>query len=135
MDEHIIKKERSKRIFNIFLLLLLGVIYLLITKCTRISISCPIYSITGLYCPGCGISRLIIHISQGQFYMAFRSNMAIFILSPMLMYLLFKYIFGYINNKNKITRIDMYIVYFCIIVLVLFMIFRNITYFSYLQPI
>lgn len=94
-------------------------------------IYCPFHKITGLYCPGCGITRMIINITKGNFYQAFRYNPLLFILIPIAILLFINYLSKYklINQK---TQEKIYI--FLIIILIIFGIIRNIPFFSYLKP-
>ena len=39
---------------------------------------------TGLDCPGCGITRLMLSLSEGDLAAAFHANEALFILGPIL---------------------------------------------------
>ncbi len=93
---------------------------------------CPIYKVTKLYCPGCGITRMILSILKGDLYQAFRYNPLIFILIPLFFILLTNNIFlknKLINKKNK-ERIYITL----IAILIIYGIIRNIDYFSYLKP-
>lgn len=36
--------------------------------------SCPVHSLTGIYCPGCGATRSLMAMSDGNFLLAFRQN-------------------------------------------------------------
>lgn len=44
--------------------------------------SCPLHSLTGLKCPGCGSQRAIHHLLNGEFVAAFRQNMLLIIALP-----------------------------------------------------
>lgn len=54
--------------------LAVGAVYYVISKFTGLYIPCLFHEITGLYCPGCGVSRLCIHLIDFEFQQAFRSN-------------------------------------------------------------
>ena len=75
---------------------------------------------------------MMIFISRGEFYSAFRSNIAVFLLIPLIIYILIKYIYGYIVGENKLGKFDTKLIYFLIIILIIFMVLRNIQYFNYL---
>ena len=111
-----------------------GVIYYLMTQ-AGFSIPCYIHEITGLYCPGCGITRMFIRLIHLDFYGAFRSNPVVFAISPVLVVLLFKQQYSIIRygkvNQGKLTTV---IEVSLIIILLAFGILRNIPYFSFLQP-
>lgn len=46
---------------------------------------CPIKTITGLDCPGCGIQRATHHLLNGEFQLALVQNPLLFILTPYLL--------------------------------------------------
>ena len=58
------KQEYKERLLKLIKpigeILLLGFGYYLLVTFTNFSIPCPIEFITGKYCPGCGISRMLI---------------------------------------------------------------------------
>ena len=55
-------------------------IYYFLNFITNFAIICPFYLLTGLYCPGCGITRLLFSLVKLDFYQAFRYNPLVFIL-------------------------------------------------------
>lgn len=92
---------------------------------------CPFHKITNLYCPGCGITRMLLNILKGNFYQAFRYNPLLFTLTPLFIFLIINHFLKYkIINKKKQEII--YII--LIITLITFGILRNIPLFSYLKP-
>lgn len=94
-------------------------------------IFCPFYKITNLYCPGCGITRMILSIIQGDFYQAFRYNPLLFLLIPVFVFLGINHIFHY-KFLSKRRQEKFYII--LVVLLLLFGILRNIPLFSYLAP-
>ncbi|MDR1114959.1 MAG: DUF2752 domain-containing protein [Tannerella sp.] len=65
---------------------------------------CPVYTLTGYECPGCGSQRAFYNLFQGNFLTAFRYNPLMFILVP---YILLGIYIEYIANSsgNKIQRL------------------------------
>ncbi len=56
-------------------------------------LTCPVYELTGLYCPGCGSGRAVYSALQGRFAESFRYNPALYILGlPMLYVVLHEYL-------------------------------------------
>lgn len=45
---------------------------------------CPVWSLTGLYCPGCGVSRMCLRLLRLDFPGAFRANPLLFIALPVI---------------------------------------------------
>ena len=112
---------------NIIILLLIIILAYLL------NLGCPIHHIFGVYCPGCGITRMFISIFQLQFYQAFRYNPLVFIyLIGYLIYFIIKVILKKVFNKD--VKIPNTILYILIIIAILFGILRNIDSFNWLAP-
>ena len=62
---------------------LLGLAYYIVTQLTPLRIPCLFQKITGLACPGCGISHFCIRLLHLDFLGAARENLAIALLSPL----------------------------------------------------
>lgn len=66
----------------------LGIIYSFIVRYTPFCIPCFFQMVTGLKCPGCGITHLILYLMDFRFYDAFYANRFLFITSPVLVLIL-----------------------------------------------
>lgn len=121
-------KENIK-LLKIFLGLLA---YYIFSSITHIYIPCIFHLITGFYCPGCGVTRMLIAISHGDFYKAFRYNQLLFITFPFFVLLIIDLIICNFKGKKAIIyKIPnwLYTIYF--VICIIFMIIRNIfPYFS-----
>ena len=93
--------EWLKRVCKTILIMLgIGMGYLLFVRLTGIGIPCIIYKITGLECPGCGITRAIVEISKGNFSKALEYNALCFSVYPILtVYIFYRYI-KWVRYKN-----------------------------------
>ncbi len=125
----------SKKIF-----LIIGSIACVIAALTLmdyVAIPCVFYKITGLYCPGCGITRAILSLLKGDFYQAFRYNSIIFIDIPLILFLgFFERLFAKNNNVKAIIKcISNIILIILLIITILYGVMRNIPSFSYLAPV
>ena len=97
-------------------------------------IPCLFHKVTGLYCPGCGITRMIVSMFKGEFYQAFRYNMVMFVLFPFFIFFIVDYLFSVIRKKDALFRkIPSIILYILIGILILFAVLRNI--FPWLGPV
>ena len=117
---------------------LIGVIvligYLLLGEKLHIYIPCFIHRITGFYCPGCGVTRMLLSMLKLDFYRAYLYNKLLFILSPFALFLFLDYIYSMIKNKNPLYKnINNKVWYLLIIILVIYGVLRNI--FPSLAPI
>ena len=106
----------------------IGFLYYLLVLLTDFYIPCVFKMITGLKCPGCGITRMIMAIFRLDFSAAFRSNQLLFVaLPPMGMIYITKKV-HYIRTGTKMSngKILNFTAYLFIVVLVIFGIARNL---------
>lgn len=105
----------------------------ILLKYEYIHTNCITYQIMHLYCPGCGATRMLMHLVNGEIYQAFRYNPLVFILIPCLIIL---YIYECIHlilmgeaskNLEKILIV-------IAIALIAYGILRNFKYFEFLAP-
>ena len=116
------------------IILVLLILYLVLGHFFHIYVPCPINYVTGLYCPGCGITRMLFSIIKLDFYQAFRYNPLIFILffPSAILYLNFLYC----QYKNKVSwyiKIPRVVWYILLVLLLVYGVVRNFV--PYLQPI
>lgn len=133
--------NKAKRLLAVFLLLMAFIIFLLTYKYLKIkyniSIPCIIHEITGLFCPGCGITRAIFALLELDIKKAIKYNILIIIIFPFIIIYIINCLYIFINNlKKDPSKIFPKILwYFLLIITIVFGIIRNINYFSWLQPI
>ena len=117
-----IKTKQKGIILLLSLLLLILILF-------HINIPCPINLVTGLHCPGCGLTRMLKAICEFNFYQAFRYNMLLFILMPFFSFYFLNTIYCIITSqKDKMfyKKIPNIVIYILITVSLLFGILRNI---------
>lgn len=91
------------------------------------TVGCPINRLTGLKCPGCGVTRMILRILHLDFKTAFFYNPAIFCLVPL--WAAAFCIFMLLERRGKTAaaqKVKNIAVFFSIAVLVFFGVVRNI---------
>ena len=111
-----------KKKIIICLLLMGGLIsYYFLNKYLAFGLTCPFYQITHLYCPGCGITRLLFSLLELDFYQAFRYNPLVFLL--LLGFIIFNLI--EIIKRKKII-INNKVVYILLVVVILYGVLRNL---------
>lgn len=129
------KNRLITKVYSFSIIILLGLIYLIWINKTNIYIPCPFHFITGLKCPGCGISLMCISLFDFIFkgfkfnYLktAFNANPYILIILPFLIYVLLKQNIKWIKTGiYKETKVDKIITYTLLILTVLWGIIRNI---------
>ena len=74
----------AKRVRNILIALAVLVGYAVVCEFTAFRIPCPFYTVTGLKCPGCGMTRMCMDILHLDFRGAYLENRAIFVTLPVL---------------------------------------------------
>ena len=130
------KTQRIKKVVKAGVLIgILGLIYGLFSLKTGIKIPCVFHEITGLYCPGCGVTRMCLSLMKLQFYEAFRSNIGLALALPVLLPCLALWLCRYIQT-GTITFTKGQNRVFCglVVYFVLYGILRNIPAFSLLRP-
>ena len=117
----------NKNIRNVIIIVLAVIIYLIQGHFTHIYIPCLFHSVTGLWCAGCGGSRMVISILHGDFKQAFYYNQLLFVSTPIFLFFFIDYIISNIISKKELYKsIPKFVYYIYIVLLVLFMILRNI---------
>lgn len=126
-------KNRQYKLLLFFGLLVMYYIFAL----NNITIPCLFNKITNLYCPGCGITRMLLSIPKLNFYQAFRYNQLVFIFLPFILLLLIDFLLKWLNNQNNYIylRINNKVWVVLLIIVLVFGILRNIPLFDYLKPI
>ena len=125
----------KKRILKLLLIYIATTIILLLSLkiLDIIEYKCPYKELFHIFCAGCGTTRMIKALLKLQIYEAFRYNPLMFILGIIFgIYIIYISIL-YIKGK-KIQIPNTKILISLGILLVIYMILRNIPYFSFLAP-
>lgn len=103
-----------------------GFVYYMLAR-FHFAIPCIFRTITGLKCPGCGVTHMLINMVQMNFADAFAANPVLFILQPAIYYFIGKMYVCWVMDKNcKWNRIENIVLHTVIISLIIFGIIRNI---------
>ena len=123
----------KKALLKFLIVVLILIAYLLLGHFFHLYFRCPIYTVTKLYCPGCGLTRMLLSILKLDFYQAFRYNPLIFIMLPFIIFLYIEKTYSETKNKKSISKkIPNYVWYIILIIVLLYGILRNII--PYLEP-
>lgn len=115
-------------------LLLLMIVYFFVdARNSSIFPRCIFYSITGLYCPGCGSQRAFSSLLHGDLWQAINYNSLFIVCLPLLLY---SFIIAVINvfRKEKLIQKIFYSTFFVkvlLAVVVLFWIVRNLPFYPF----
>ena len=105
-----------------------GLLYYTLFSLTGLGLLCPLNLTTGLLCPFCGVSRMLISLLKFDFEAAFYYNGAIMILMPFWITVCMFYLYDYTKTGNKRFKKWMIItVYITLAIMLIFGILRNIT--------
>lgn len=120
-------KRRRRALCTVLILLSVAVVYALFCYSTNLGIPCLFNLVTGLKCPGCGITRMFICLLRLDFKKAFYYNPAVFVSLPIFAFIFIKLSYNYIRKGrlyfNKGFEIFLY---FLIGAFLIFGILRNI---------
>ena len=115
-----------KVVFGALVLLGIGALYAVFVNLTHIGIPCVFNLLTGLRCPGCGVTRMCIALLKLDFKTAFYENPAVFCMIPLAAAVTARLIYMYIRYGRKSDKYTNIALYFMIAVLIVFGIVRNI---------
>ena len=118
--------RRKKVIVGALILFAVGALYALFVTLTHKGIPCVFNLLTGLKCPGCGVSKMCLRLIRFDFKGAFEANPAIFCLLPLMSVTAARLIYVYIKHGRLRDRFSQYSVYFMIGVLLIFGVLRNV---------
>jgi hypothetical protein len=119
---------RRSTVVAIWTMLALGAIYLYLYEPGKTGFfpPCPFRMLTGLTCPGCGVTRALHHIVHGNFTAAFMLNPLFLIAIPFLLIAFLRYsiivLQGRVPRKNALPAPYIYAIFF---IVTSFWIFRN----------
>ena len=129
------KQRALKLIKKAVPLLLLGLAYYILVRLTGHGIPCIIKTITGVHCPGCGISRMFVALIGGDIKAAAGYNLLVLCLLPFGAILGIIKAVSYIKTgevkTSKAESIGWIIVF---VLVVAFWIMRNLPQFAFLAP-
>lgn len=117
--------------------LVLVAIYYFLNLKFGFTISCWFERLTGWYCPGCGVTRMLFAIIEGNFYQAFRFNPLVFILLIFAAILLVNYLICYKKGEIQAALYKQTPHWFWIVLLIIVLaygILRNLPCCDFLAP-
>ncbi len=125
------KKRAASLAAKAAVLFAAGALYFLFVSITGYGIPCVFHSLTGLYCPGCGITRMVMSLMNTDIRGAVRYNAAAFFTLPFFVAYFIRHSVLYIKNgepflPNLAERVALYII---IAVFLVFGAARNIALF------
>lgn len=126
-------KKRALGVFLFFGFLAFIAICLMLESYLGIGYVCPIYKATGLSCPGCGGTRMLLALFDFDIVQAFRYNAFLTVTLPPLAILSIYQTYLFVFKGNFSVWLDKVLIAYMITTLS-FGIVRNIGIFCWLQP-
>ena len=103
--------------------MLAGIIYYIFISVTGKTIPCLFRSITGLKCPGCGVTNLCRYLIEFRVVDAIKCNIGLALLFPFICHVVIKEISNFVNCKQSTKNYETVAI---IILLLIWGIIRNI---------
>lgn len=98
-------------------------------------IPCPIHAVTGLYCPGCGVSRMCLALLRLDVAEALRWNIGVMAALPFAAVVFLCQAVRYVRTGNaKLQKWQDVMLLIIIGWLLVFTVLRNLPWFSFLAP-
>lgn len=121
----------KKRVFivirNAAILLGAGLVYAAFVSLTGLAIPCVFHLVTGLKCPGCGVTRVALALLRFDFHEAWIQNRCLILISPLLAVSIVTQLVSYIRTgRYRVGRILTVVNYVLVGLLLLFGVVRNI---------
>lgn len=122
-------KQRARKVLiTIIGMLGIGLAYGYFFMTAGWGIPCFFHKITGLLCPGCGVTRMCICLMQGDIAGAAKYHGLLLFLLPFLLVIFGDYTIGYIRTgKYRLRKWEETMLYGMLAMLIVFGIFRNLT--------
>ena len=101
-------KRRTSRVMGTgAAALLIGCAYALFYRGTGLGIPCPFRALTGMKCPGCGVTRMLVSLMRLDVRGAFGYNAALLCMLPALLAMLIERAVTYVRTgRRRAGRIE-----------------------------
>lgn len=129
-------KTRARRLLTkLGLLAAAGLAYAAFTAVTGVGLPCPFHAVTGLWCPGCGVSRMCLALLRLDFAEAWSWNPGLMLLLPFLAVLGLRVAVRYVRTgRAGPTRGEQIVIGLMVAFLVVYGVVRNLPGFAWLAP-
>lgn len=83
------------------LILVIGLAYAFFVVRTGLALPCPLHAVTGLQCPGCGVTRMCLALLRLDLSAAWGANPGLLLLLPLIFALFLKMAVSYVKTGRK----------------------------------
>ena len=98
------KKRAKETVKNAAVLIAVAIAYYIFYRITDIGLKCPLHTLTGLLCPGCGITRMFTSLLNFDLAGALYYNAAVLLLLPFWCAVIISHYAEYIKNGDRILK-------------------------------
>lgn len=95
---------------------------------------CPLYALTGLYCPGCGGLRMVHALANGNLGEAIHRNVLLVALTPLAAYLYARWTLYRAGKLPRLKHPHPKVLWAFVAVAAVFTVLRNLPMFHFLAP-
>lgn len=121
------KQRAVKVILKGAVILMAGCAYYVWVSLTGLGIPCLFHLVTGLKCPGCGVTRMLMSILRLDLSAAFSYNAVLLCLLPPLLSLALFPLIRYVRTGSRfMTRAENALIYAAAAVLIIWGVVRNL---------
>ena len=118
--------RKFKKVAISGLVIILGLFYYVLAR-FWLAPPCLFRLVTGLKCPGCGVTHMILGLTQLDVRLAFYSNPVLFLFQPVIYYFIGKnYVCWFNDRKCTWNTVENVLLYGMIFLLLIFAIVRNL---------
>ena len=104
-------------------ILFAGILYYIFISVTGKTIPCLFRSITGLKCPGCGITTLCRNLVKLRVVDAIKCNIGLTLLFPFICHVIVRETYNFVNSKQSAKNYEAVVI---VIMLLIWGVIRNI---------
>ena len=127
MSRESISGRRKYVLTQVLEITVLGLVYYVISGVTGLYIPCIFRALTGLKCPGCGVTHYAVAMLHGRIAEAFAANQLVFCLVPVLLIYAGCRAAAYVRKgKTGFSRIETAALFIVLIITLAFGVARNL---------
>ena len=116
----------KKYVICISLVIITGLLYALFISISHWSIPCILHTTTGLYCPGCGVTKMCLSLLNGDIVSAYHANAFLLSFSPLFLLLFIRASIRYCKEgKLNFRKWENHAIWICVGASLVFFLHRN----------
>lgn len=131
------KRRLVRTLRNVSILLCIGLAYYILVKIAGFALPCVFNKVTGLYCPGCGITRMVLALASFDLAGAFRCNALVMIGAPIMFVFWLRHTVIYIKSgkEEALSKAEIVLIVAICAASAVFTLLRNLPGFEFLAPV